>query len=64
MKSRFILISLILVSFAFGKTKIKFATVAPEGSTWMNVMTEYASAVKDATNGEVNFKIYAGGGRG
>jgi TRAP-type transport system periplasmic protein len=52
---------LVICSIAFGNTKIKFATVAPEGSTWMNVMTEYAAAVKDATNGEVSFKIYAGG---
>ena len=62
MKFKLILLLVLLMhSFAIGKTKIKFATVAPEGSTWMNVMTEYAAAVKDATNGEVSFKIYAGG---
>ena len=62
MKLKLILLTILLMySFAIGETKIKFATVAPEGSTWMNVMIEYAAAVKDATNGEVSFKIYAGG---
>ena len=62
MKLKLIIIMLLVIcSIAFGQTKIKFATVAPEGSTWMNVMTEYAAAVKEATNGEVSFKIYAGG---
>ena len=57
-----ILILLLLISSnAMAEIKIKFATVAPEGSTWMNVMSEYAEAVKDATQGEVSFKIYAGG---
>jgi TRAP-type C4-dicarboxylate transport system substrate-binding protein len=44
----------------FGQTKIRFATVAPEGSTWMKVMRDYAKAVEDATNNEIKFKIYPG----
>ena len=47
-------------SLIFGQTKIRFATVAPEGSTWMKVMKEYVKAVKDATNNEVTFKVYPG----
>ncbi len=43
---------------------IKFATLAPEGSTWMNVMREFADEVKKQTNGEVKIKIYAGGVQG
>ena len=39
---------------------IKFATVAPEGSTWITVMDEFNQAVQEATNGEVKFRIYAG----
>ena len=47
MKFKLMLVMLLVIcSIAFGKTKIKFATVAPEGSTWMNVMTEYAAAVR------------------
>lgn len=53
----FVLIAISL----FAGTKIKFATLAPDGSTWMNVMKDYAKAVKDATNGEIKFKIYPGG---
>lgn len=43
------------------KYVIKFATLAPEGSTWMNVMRELDKAIRDSTNGEVKFKIYPGG---
>ena len=39
---------------------IKFASVAPEGSTWITVMQEFNQAVQEATNGEVKFRIYAG----
>jgi len=51
---------LVSIGFVFGQTKIRFATVAPEGSTWMKVMREYANAVKDATNNQIEFKIYPG----
>jgi TRAP-type C4-dicarboxylate transport system substrate-binding protein len=44
-----------------GLSPIKFATLAPEGSTWMNVMKEFSQAVKDKTDGQVKFKIYPGG---
>jgi TRAP-type C4-dicarboxylate transport system substrate-binding protein len=40
---------------------IKFASLAPEGSTWMNVMREYAQAIQKETGGKVSFKIYPGG---
>ncbi len=42
-------------------TKIKFATLAPEGSTWMIVMNEFSKAVEEGTGGEVEFRIYPGG---
>ncbi len=45
-------------------TQIKFATLAPEGSTWMKVMQDYDKAVSERTNGAVEFKIYAGGVQG
>lgn len=55
---------LILLSFfvgaVFGQTTIRFATVAPDGSTWMKVMRDYAEAVEDATNKKIMFKIYPG----
>ena len=40
---------------------IKFATVAPEGTTWMNVMREYDAAVRKESGGRLGFKFYSGG---
>ncbi len=59
---RYIIVAFMIfsVGLVFGQTKIRFATVAPEGSTWMKVMREYANAVEDATNNEIEFKIYPG----
>ncbi|MFC1558603.1 TRAP transporter substrate-binding protein DctP [candidate division KSB1 bacterium] len=41
-------------------TVIKFATLATEGTTWMNVMKELNEDLKKNTNGEVSFKFYPG----
>ncbi|MBI2428083.1 MAG: TRAP transporter substrate-binding protein DctP [Ignavibacteriales bacterium] len=41
--------------------KIKFATLAPEGSTWINVMKEYDAAIRKESGGRLGFTIYAGG---
>jgi len=43
---------------------IKFATLAPEGSTWMNVMHEFDQAVRTESSGALGFKIYSGGVQG
>ena len=43
---------------------IKFATIAPEGSTWMNVMKEYDAAIRKESGGRIGFKIYSGGVQG
>ena len=43
---------------------IKFATVAPEGSTWMNVMKEYDQAIRKESGGHLGFKMYPGGVQG
>ncbi len=43
---------------------IKFATVAPEGTTWMNVMREYDKAIRAESGGRMGFKIYAGMSQG
>jgi len=40
---------------------IKFATVAPLGTTWMNVMQEYDQAIRKDSGGRLGFKFYAGG---
>ena len=60
-----IIILLITITLTINATtKIKFATVATEGSTWMKVMHELAKAVEDSTNGDVKFKIYPGAVQG
>ncbi len=43
---------------------IKFATLAPEGSTWMNVMKEYDRQIRKESSGRLAFKIYPGGVQG
>lgn len=40
---------------------IKFATLAPEGSTWMKVMTDLSKELSEKTGGKLKFKFYAGG---
>ncbi|MCD6165673.1 TRAP transporter substrate-binding protein DctP [bacterium] len=65
MKIHKILFIVILYFLATGalaqEIKIKFATLAPEGSTWMKVMKEFDRAVRQQSNGRLGFKIYAGG---
>jgi TRAP-type transport system periplasmic protein len=43
---------------------IKFASIATEGSTWLNIMREYDAAVRKESGGRLGFKIYAGGVQG
>ncbi len=40
---------------------VKLAVVMPEGSTWTNTIHEFSKAIKTQTNGQVRFKVYAGG---
>jgi TRAP-type C4-dicarboxylate transport system substrate-binding protein len=62
----FIVLVLMLssVSVFAGPVKIKFATLAPEGTTWMNVMDEFNKELKQKTENRVQFKIYPGGVHG
>ncbi|MDD8018575.1 MAG: TRAP transporter substrate-binding protein DctP [Bacteroidota bacterium] len=63
MKKLFLLFSITLLSsLAFSQQyKIKFATLAPEGSTWITVMKEYDKAVREESGGRLGFVIYGGG---
>jgi TRAP-type transport system periplasmic protein len=40
---------------------IKFATLAPEGSSWMKSMHRLSDKIKKATDGNVAFRFYPGG---
>jgi len=54
---------LILLGTGYSQ-KIKFATLAPKGSTYMKVLQEYADDVTTLTEGKVTFKIYPSGIQG
>lgn len=43
------------------KYVIKFATVAPEGSTWMKYMRKLDKEIRGKSGGRLGFRIYAGG---
>jgi TRAP-type C4-dicarboxylate transport system substrate-binding protein len=59
--SLFLLLGFAAVPFAAEPLSIKFATVAPEGSTWMNTMKELEKTIRDKTQGQIAFRVYAGG---
>ena len=40
---------------------VKFATLAPEGSSPVKVMRDFDKAIREQSGGRVGFKIYAGG---
>ncbi len=42
----------------------KVATIAPQGSTWMKLMEEMDTRVREETGGEVGFRFYPGGQQG
>jgi TRAP-type C4-dicarboxylate transport system substrate-binding protein len=59
------LIILVLISVLFTicfsqQYTIKFASISPEGTTWMNVMHEYDNVVQRESGGRVKFKMYPG----
>jgi TRAP-type C4-dicarboxylate transport system substrate-binding protein len=55
-----VLLALGLVSNAGAQT-VKLATIAPEGSSWMNDMRAGAAEILERTEGRVKFKFYGGG---
>ena len=59
--SLFLLLGFSGMSFAAEPLTIKFATVAPEGSTWMNTMKELDKVIREKTQGQIAFRVYAGG---
>ncbi len=48
-------------SFAGKGNRIKIATLAPEGSTWMQTLRELDKQLKKETDGKLSFKFYPGG---
>lgn len=44
--------------------ELKFATLAPSGSTWMVLLEEWATEVRERSEGRLAFKFYPGGIQG
>src|SRR5713101_4914367 len=64
LSSPIIIILLLTSQLCAQQYTIKFATLATEGSTWMNVMKEYDQAIRKESGGRLGFKFYAGGVQG
>ncbi len=60
----FAVCSVLFVSAASQSVSIKIATLAPEGSAWMDGMRAGAREIKERTDGRVLFKFYGGGVQG
>ncbi|MFT5352988.1 MAG: TRAP-type C4-dicarboxylate transport system substrate-binding protein [Polyangiales bacterium] len=45
-------------------TELRIATVAPEGSPWMQVFRRWDSALRERTGGQVGLTFYPGGSQG
>lgn len=61
MKKIFLLFVLFLFSLSATAAEIKVAVVAPEGSTWVNVLREWDKALQAKTQSRLKLTIYAGG---
>lgn len=62
MKIKYLSLFLILtLNLSSQEHIIKFATLAPEGSTWIKLMREYDEIIRKESGGKLGFKIYAGG---
>ena len=59
---RIILIILIATTILNArKVVVKVATLAPEGTAWHDILIDLGQKWKEATNGEVQVRIYPGG---
>jgi TRAP-type C4-dicarboxylate transport system substrate-binding protein len=65
--SALLLCALVLASTPLQAKKIytlKFATLAPAGTTWVNMLQDWANEVRRESQGRLIFKIYPGGVQG
>ena len=60
-KGALVLALLLAVPAGAQTTAIKFATLAPDGSTWMKVLTELSQDLEKQSEGKLKFKFYPGG---
>src|ERR671936_1133335 len=65
MHIRALVLALFLTATAHAApVRIKLGTLAPQGSTWHQLLMEMAQKWSEASNGQVELKIYAGGTQG
>ena len=57
-------LSLVSANCLAAEYTLKFATLAPQGSTWMNLLEDWGKAVKERSQGRLEFKFYPGGVQG
>ena len=58
------LVSFCATSSFAGRTRsktLKIATLAPEGSTWWQILKDADKRIRELTNGTVKIRLYAGG---
>ena len=58
------LVAALVPAAASAQTTIKLGTLAPQGSTWHDVMKELGQRWEQISNGQVKLRIYAGGAQG
>lgn len=56
-----VLVAALAAAAAAAPASVKFATLAPEGSTWMKQLTELSKELEKETDGGLKLKFYAGG---
>ncbi len=64
MKKWLLILPLLMFGFSTlhaAEHEIKFSILAPEGSTWVNVMKEMDKELQTSSGGKLALKIYAGG---
>lgn len=57
-------LSLFTTNLSAAEFTLKFATLAPPGSTWMNLLEDWGKTVKERSQGRIEFKFYPGGVQG
>lgn len=62
MQFKTLVLTLLLVSgVAHAKLKVKFATVAPEGTPWADLLDSIKKEVKKKSDGKITIKTYMSG---
>jgi TRAP-type C4-dicarboxylate transport system substrate-binding protein len=62
--TKLVAVLLLALAVPVSAQTLKIATIAPEGSAWMNDMKAGAKAIEEHTGGRVKFKFYGGGVQG